>query len=295
MRFGTVSGTSAAAAVVAGAAAVLAEGRPRVASGRAPGPPRRLGAANATSMPPRPERASSTSGLGGPAGDRREPAAALVRRCDGGHALDRARRSGPQPLDPTAHRLEPRVGRPRAEGRLDHVRPAARAPPPGPERRRRRHARTRAISRTRPAPRRASSSFASAARRRRTSRGRWPSRRAEPICSLARLDPDDRRSRTGLGCDARHPQPRRRLDHRDAGSPGARARDRSTCSSPRRRRALGVLARRRELLPGRYTFGLTGRGPDGERLRRGAYVDAGRGPLGRRHQAQVESVRYDVR
>ncbi len=35
---------------------------------------------------------------------------------------------------------------------------------------------------------------------------------------------------------------------------------------------LGVLARRRELLPGRYTFGLTGRGPDGDRLGRGRYV-----------------------
>jgi subtilisin family serine protease len=34
---------------------------------------------------------------------------------------------------------------------------------------------------------------------------------------------------------------------------------------------LGVLARRRELLPGRYTFALTGRAPDGSRLRRGAY------------------------
>ena len=31
---------------------------------------------------------------------------------------------------------------------------------------------------------------------------------------------------------------------------------------------LGVLARRRELLPGRYTFGLTGRGPTGVRLGR---------------------------
>ena len=35
---------------------------------------------------------------------------------------------------------------------------------------------------------------------------------------------------------------------------------------------LGVLAQRRELLPGRYTFGLTGRGPDGGRLRRGEYT-----------------------
>jgi minor extracellular serine protease Vpr len=34
---------------------------------------------------------------------------------------------------------------------------------------------------------------------------------------------------------------------------------------------LGVLARRRELLPGRYSFGLTGRSASGERLRRGSY------------------------
>jgi hypothetical protein len=56
-----------------------------------------------------------------------------------------------------------------------------------------------------------------------------------------------------------------------------------------------VLARRRELLPGRYTFGLTGRGPRGEPLARGAYVvrlvvlpqDGTR--------RQVESVDYRVR
>jgi subtilisin family serine protease len=35
---------------------------------------------------------------------------------------------------------------------------------------------------------------------------------------------------------------------------------------------VGLLARRRELLPGRYTFGLTGRGPTGERLGRGAFT-----------------------
>jgi hypothetical protein len=35
---------------------------------------------------------------------------------------------------------------------------------------------------------------------------------------------------------------------------------------------VGVLARRRELLPGRYTFGLTGRGPTGNRLGRGTFT-----------------------
>jgi len=35
---------------------------------------------------------------------------------------------------------------------------------------------------------------------------------------------------------------------------------------------IGLLARRRELLPGRYTFGLTGRSPTGARLRRGTFA-----------------------
>jgi hypothetical protein len=37
-------------------------------------------------------------------------------------------------------------------------------------------------------------------------------------------------------------------------------------------RRLGTLARLRNLLPGRYAFGVTGRGPGGARLRRGRYV-----------------------
>ena len=57
----------------------------------------------------------------------------------------------------------------------------------------------------------------------------------------------------------------------------------------------GVLSRRRELLPGRYTFGLTGRGPRGERLARGAYVVrlVARPDDGTRRQ--FESVDYLVR
>jgi hypothetical protein len=58
---------------------------------------------------------------------------------------------------------------------------------------------------------------------------------------------------------------------------------------------VGVLSRRRELLPGRYTFGLTGRGPGGEVLRRGRYVVrlVARPADGTRRQ--VESVDYLVR
>jgi len=58
---------------------------------------------------------------------------------------------------------------------------------------------------------------------------------------------------------------------------------------------LGVLARRRELLPGRYTFGLTGRGQDGERLPRGSYVVRVVARPGDGTRRQVESVTYRVR
>jgi subtilisin family serine protease len=58
---------------------------------------------------------------------------------------------------------------------------------------------------------------------------------------------------------------------------------------------LGALAKRRELLPGHYTFGLTGRGPGGGRLRRGAYIlrVVARPSDGTRRQ--VESVDYTLR
>lgn len=57
----------------------------------------------------------------------------------------------------------------------------------------------------------------------------------------------------------------------------------------------GVLSKRRELLPGRYTFGLTGRGPRGERLRRGAYVVRLVALPGDGTRRQIESVDYLVR
>jgi subtilisin family serine protease len=58
---------------------------------------------------------------------------------------------------------------------------------------------------------------------------------------------------------------------------------------------IGVLARRREVLPGRYTFGLTGRGPEGERLRRGSYVVRVVARPGDGLRQQVEDVVYRVR
>jgi subtilisin family serine protease len=57
---------------------------------------------------------------------------------------------------------------------------------------------------------------------------------------------------------------------------------------------VGVLARRREILPGRYTFGLTGRGPGGGRLRRGTYVVRVVAQPGDGSRRQVERIEYRV-
>jgi minor extracellular serine protease Vpr len=58
---------------------------------------------------------------------------------------------------------------------------------------------------------------------------------------------------------------------------------------------VGVLARRRELLPGRYTFGLTGRGSSGERLRAGKYAIRVVAWPGDGTRRQAETVEYRVR
>ena len=58
---------------------------------------------------------------------------------------------------------------------------------------------------------------------------------------------------------------------------------------------LGELAQSRELLPGRYTFGLTGRGPNGGRLRRGDYTVRVVARPGDGTRRQVETVDYRLR
>jgi hypothetical protein len=62
----------------------------------------------------------------------------------------------------------------------------------------------------------------------------------------------------------------------------------------RGRALLGVLVRRRELLPGRYTFGLTGRSPNGQRLRRGTYVVRVVARPGDGTRRQVETIEYRI-
>jgi len=58
---------------------------------------------------------------------------------------------------------------------------------------------------------------------------------------------------------------------------------------------LGLLARRRELLPGRYTFGLTGRGPTGERLLRGKDTIRLLAFPGDGTRKQADTIEYRVR
>jgi subtilisin family serine protease len=58
---------------------------------------------------------------------------------------------------------------------------------------------------------------------------------------------------------------------------------------------LGLLARRRDVLPGRYTFGLTGRGPTGERLRRGSYAIRVVAHPGDGTRQQSDRIEYRVR
>ena len=58
---------------------------------------------------------------------------------------------------------------------------------------------------------------------------------------------------------------------------------------------LGLIARRRELLPGRYTFGLTGRGPSGDRLPRGTYTIRVLAFPGDGTRRQTDSIAYRVR
>jgi len=58
---------------------------------------------------------------------------------------------------------------------------------------------------------------------------------------------------------------------------------------------LGLLVRRRELLPGRYTFGLTGRGPTGNRLARGRYTIRVLAFPGDGTRRQADTIEYRVR
>lgn len=58
---------------------------------------------------------------------------------------------------------------------------------------------------------------------------------------------------------------------------------------------IGLLAQRRELLPGRYTFGLTGRGPTGGRLSRGRYTIRVVAHPGDGTRRQADTIDYRVR
>ena len=57
---------------------------------------------------------------------------------------------------------------------------------------------------------------------------------------------------------------------------------------------VGVLARLRDLLPGVYSFGITGRGPTGTKLAPGTLPAAARRLAGRRRQAEPDARAFRI-
>ena len=257
-RFVTVNGTSAAAATVAGAAALLAQARPSLdAPGRSPGcsseprarcrptRSRHRAPGSSTSARPRPARLAAA-----PATLALAAAAATSFALTNVSARAAARRPSPSSVRITA-------------------------PPPSASRSRRRAcscARAGASSSgCTPAPHRHGGR---GGRRRRphapaarsASRGRSRPRQATAICSARSRSrrPSFRASDTRPALLTRRRGPRAdgvRLEGDPAGrTPRRRASDRADGTH------VGLLARLRDVLPGRYTFGLTGRDATGRLL-----------------------------
>ena len=260
-----MSGSSAAAAVVAGAAALLAQARPELdASGAA----RALlvGTARPRPWTARPGRGLSTSA--------RAAAAEVGRRAGGARARPRDRRGWQaRRRARRAQRLARPLRRRGLGGRLGEVGGAGASPSPP------------ARFPLAPGERAGRRRRAAGVRARRAQAGRRPtsSVRAGGGAPVARSRGAHVRPRTNgdlLGGVAAVDATLPAVGHRAGGAPlprrpvvdarrlGARCcRSRaSTSSSGAAGERLGLLARLRDLLPGRYTFGLTGRGPAGRRL-----------------------------
>ena len=173
VRFGTISGTSAAAAVTAGVAAVLAQGRPGLDARQLHGV--LVGSALAGGPRPdgvgrRPRRPPGSRA----AGAHRRAGAAVVRRGPGPVGAERTIRI----TNVSTRRVSVSVGISAIAPKGVEIdgRPAAVPPPAGTERdRRRQREHDRAVARRRARPQ-ASSCCAAATRRRCTCRGRSPCR-----------------------------------------------------------------------------------------------------------------------
>ena len=211
VRFGTISGTSAAAAVTAGVAAVLAQGTAGARRARAPRRARRLRAAGR----PRPDRLRSrlVDLRRRSSRRRRRAVAALVRSRRAGRS--RARAPHHERLDAPARRLD----------RDTAIAPKGVEITVDPQRVRIRPGRSADVVVSANTSQLSSEAGAAtgelvlrtAHRPRCTSRGPSPSRSRRP--RLAHQDPDDRNARVRR--DPRGALVRRRLGDRDAGPAGA--------------------------------------------------------------------------
>ena len=266
VRFGTISGTSAAAAVTAGR-----RGRRRA---RSAGARTRVGSTACSSA--RRQRADldpTASGAG--LVDLRAAVQQEVDRRAGVVVVRRRRRPrrGERTIRITnvsTRRVSVSVGVSAIapKGVEIEVDPQRVPPPAGTKRGRRRPREHDSPCPRRRAPPPASSCCAAATRRRCTCRGRS---RCRPPSTSSPGSGSRRRGRAS--------PTRRRLRCRSsrasvtaAPDPQVRAVELLEVQLRRNEELIGVLARRRELLPGRYTFGLTGRGPTGERLGRGPFT-----------------------
>ena len=293
-RYSSISGTSAASAIVAGAAALLAQARPELDASALKG----LLAGSARQLP-RESVAAQGTGLLDIGATAAGEVAALPTTLSFGRAT---RRSG-------WHATRRLVVRNLSSRRLS-VR--VRRRPTRPRRRPRARVRLRAVAgadqaaRNRDGLRRRARAGADGRRRSRAcSRSVLAGATRSTFPGWSRSRPrHDAAARRRSSCPAASsvpPTPRRPCSRsrRDASRPAGRSsRSRCSCSTSAASDGskLGILAQLRDLLPGRYAFGLTGRDANGDTLEPGKYrllltaYPTGQGPPSRGDRAVHDSV-----
>ncbi len=254
-------------------------------SARAPRAARRIGATR-RSRPDRVGRRSRRSARGSPAGGRCRARRVLSFGVAGGERTARsacsASRTSRRARSPC--RSGPRAIAPKGVG--DHHRSAARSHPAGAQRPRSWFVPTPPTSRPTPGPRRATSCCGSATRP--EVHVPWAVAVPADVDLVSRLALKPTGTRISDATPAALSFVAGAVTA--APDPQVRAVELLEVELWRRGTRLGLLARRRELLPGRYTFGLTGRGVTGARLPRGPVRDPARRVSRRRH---AEAVGHD--
>ena len=290
VRFGTISGTSAAAAVTAGVAAVLAQGRPAIGARGLHG--LLVGSAQRADLDP---TASGAGLVDLRAAVQQEVVAepsVLSFGVAGGERAGGAERVL-RITNVSTRALAVSVGTaaiaPKGVGISD--RPAARSHSAGSQRARSWSVPTPPTSRPSPGPRRATSCCGSAD----SPEVHVPWAVAVPadVDLVTRLVLKPTGTRISDATPAALSFVAGAVTA--APDPQVRAVELLEVELWRRGTRLGLLARRRELLPGRYTFGLTGRGVTGARLPRGLYAIRLVAYPGDGTRKQSDTIDYRVR